>query len=105
MQLTVSRTRFVFAWVLLLTTCFAHVARAAGEEENTGDQVAARKEDKAQQAAAEGKAPEDITTKRISMETAAYTDSDHVTVFTPSIAASLDSISRRRPSTWARIRA
>ncbi|MEO7109836.1 MAG: DUF3570 domain-containing protein, partial [Polyangiaceae bacterium] len=68
-----------------------HAAHAS-DQEGAGDQVAARKEDKAQQAAAEGKSPEDITTKKVSMEVAGYTDSDHVAVFTPSIAASLENV-------------
>ena len=93
MQLIAPRARLVGASALLMmmmTT--ASRAAFAADEENAGDRVAARKEDKAQQAAAEGKAPEDITTKKISMETAAYTDSDHVTVLTPSIAASLENV-------------
>lgn len=93
MQLNFSRARFVVACVFV-GTIFGTMpaARAAGEEENTGDAVAARKEDKAQQAAAEGKAPEDITTKKVSMEVAGYTDSDHISVFTPSVAASLENV-------------
>jgi Protein of unknown function (DUF3570) len=92
MQLTRSRARILGACVLFFGSVgLAPVAQAA-DQEGAGDQVAARKEDKAQQAAAEGKSPEDITTKKVSMEVAGYTDSDHVSVFTPSIAASLENV-------------
>jgi hypothetical protein len=42
---------------------------------------------------AENKLP-DSSTKRISFETAGYTDTDHITVFTPSIAASIENVTQ-----------
>jgi len=36
----------------------------------------------------------DPSTKRVSLETAFYTDSDHVTVFSPSVAASLENVTQ-----------
>jgi hypothetical protein len=90
MQLIATRAR-IFACAFLMATLLGRDASAA-DDDQAGDQVAARKEDKAQQAAAEGKAPEDITTKRVSTEVAAYTDSDHIQVFTPSVSASLENV-------------
>ncbi len=40
------------------------------------------------------KKPEDTSTKRASMEIAAYSDSDHVAVFTPSISASIENVTQ-----------
>jgi hypothetical protein len=42
---------------------------------------------------AENKLP-DSSTKRISLETASYTDTDHITVLTPSIAASIENVTQ-----------
>jgi hypothetical protein len=42
----------------------------------------------------ERKAPKDTSTKRASTEMAAYSDSDHVTVFTPSVGVSIDNVTQ-----------
>ncbi len=38
--------------------------------------------------------PEDTSTKRVALEMSAYTDSDNVTVFTPSVNASIDNVTQ-----------
>src|SRR4051812_4359706 len=40
----------------------------------------------------ERKLPTDATTKRASLEMAAYSDSDHVGVFTPSVGMTIDNV-------------
>ncbi|MEO8874316.1 MAG: DUF3570 domain-containing protein [Polyangiaceae bacterium] len=94
MQLTGFRTRNFFACIfsITVTTLTFSPFALAGDEENAGDRAAVQKEDRATRAAAEGKSLEDVTTKKVSSEVAAYTDSDHVTVFTPSVAASLENV-------------
>jgi hypothetical protein len=57
MQLTRSRARVACVCVLFFGNVFLAPVAHAADQEGAGDQVAARKEDKAQQAAAEGKAP------------------------------------------------
>ncbi|MEO8798635.1 MAG: DUF3570 domain-containing protein [Polyangiaceae bacterium] len=84
-----SRLRFAgVAFVFLASSRFA----SAADEPTQGDGTAARKEDAATRAAETGKAPEDVTTKRISTEVAGYTDTDHISVLTPSVAASIENV-------------
>ncbi|HEX7664218.1 MAG TPA: hypothetical protein VF407_06910, partial [Polyangiaceae bacterium] len=87
MQLTriLSRALFAFAFV------FPSIA-SAQQPESAGDHAAERKEDVAAREAETGKAPEDVTTKKIAVDVGAYTDTDSVSVLTPSIAASIDNV-------------
>lgn len=90
MQLTRAR---LFFFLVTVAVAFVPVRPArAADEVNEGDHAAERKEDKATRDAEVGPAPEDVTTKRVSMEVAGYTDTDHVTVFTPSISGSVDNV-------------
>jgi len=91
MQLTGLRARLGGVCIALFALTVTRIA-AAGDEENQGDRAAVLKEDRATRAAAEGKALEDVTTKRVSSEVAGYTDTDHVSVITPSISASLENV-------------
>ena len=65
------------------------------DDDNPAEQSVARK-DRGEQLAAERTAStkklEDTSTKRASIEIATYADDDHVTVFTPSIAASIENV-------------
>jgi len=67
----------------------------ASDDTDPAEQSVARK-DRGEQLAAERVAQtaklDDNSTKRASFEVATYADSDHVTVFTPSIAASIENV-------------
>ncbi|HEY1959154.1 MAG TPA: DUF3570 domain-containing protein [Polyangiaceae bacterium] len=81
-------------WALVATTFVAQAALA--EDENPADQSVARK-DRGEQLGAERTAHtetrlDDSSEKRASLETAVYADSDNVTVFTPSLAASITNV-------------
>ncbi|MGH7284570.1 MAG: DUF3570 domain-containing protein [Polyangiaceae bacterium] len=79
---------FIVAFVAIAWPRFA----SAQDGDSSGDQTAARKEDKAQKEAEVGKAPEDATTKHVSLDVAGYTDSDHISVFTPSVSGSIENV-------------
>jgi hypothetical protein len=86
------RARGPFALATL--TLIASGARA-DDADNPADQSVSRK-DHGEQVASEHTAStkklEDTSTKRASLEIATYADDDHVTVFTPSIAASIENV-------------
>ena len=66
------------------------VTPAAGEDDPAAPHAAPATGDHA-------KAPsklQDESTKRLTLEMAAYTDSDHITVYSPSIAASVDNVTQ-----------
>ncbi len=79
------------AWAMVLG---ASSAWAAGDTD-PAEQSVARK-DRGEQLSAESAAQttklDDNSTKRASFEIATYADDDHVTVFTPSLAASIDNV-------------
>ena len=79
-------------FVVALAAIASPRAARAQDGDSSGDQTVARKEDKAQKEAEVGKAPEDATTKHVSLDVAGYTDSDHVSVFTPSVTGSIDNV-------------
>ncbi len=90
MQLTRARAFLVFL-VAFVAVAWPEVAHAQ-ENGSSGDKTAERKEDKAQKEAEVGKAPEDATTKHVSLDVAGYTDSDHVSVFTPSVSGGIENV-------------
>jgi hypothetical protein len=97
MQLT-RRTRVLRAWpvfvvAIAFATAQAHPARGASDPD-APDRPSTDSADTAKKSAnATGPTLEDPTTKRASMEFASYTDSDHITVVTPSIAMSVENAS------------
>jgi len=80
----------------LLAILMVASSAIADDDDNPADQSVARK-DRGEQLAAERTASTktqlvDTSTKRASLEIATYADDDHVTVFTPSIAGSIENV-------------
>ena len=72
-----------------VSTTHLHTADApAGAPVGSGDGVAPRPAQPAQA----GRDPEDTSKKSATLETAAYTDTDHVTVFTPAISGTIENV-------------
>ncbi len=84
------RSRIILTFALVLAS-----STAIADDENPAEQSVSRK-DHGEQLAAERTAStrklEDTSTKHASLEIATYADGDHVTVFTPSIAASIENV-------------
>jgi hypothetical protein len=81
--------------LIWLLAALAVARGAAAEDDNPAQQSVSRK-DHGEQLGAERSAQtsnlDDTSEKRASLEVATYADSDHVTVFTPSIAASITNV-------------
>ena len=81
--------------VAALLVATAEVQPARGSDSSDTDQTStARDENSANRKKAEDRSPlEDTSTKHASVELAGYSDSDHVSVVTPSISAGIDNVS------------
>jgi hypothetical protein len=76
--------------VVVVLFALALSGRAAADDTPAGAPSAA-----AAEAPPKSKAPlADPTTKRVTLESAFYTDSDHVTVFSPSVAAAIENVTQ-----------
>jgi hypothetical protein len=87
--------RALLSAILLLAALFA-TRSAWADKDNQGDPPAVTPKDVPTPPIAKeaSSRPEDTSTKRVGLEMSAYTDSDHVTVFTPSMNASIENITQ-----------
>ncbi len=97
MQLTgpssrTSRVLLLFGFVASLAMARVRSARAASDAE-APDRASTDSADTRKSDSTKDNGPEDPTTKRAEIEFAAYNDSDHVTVVTPSIAMGIENTS------------
>lgn len=90
MQLRLAGTRRVFAGLAFLVVCGPIVAHA--DKETPSENPAETKDVPTPPIAKEPPKPEDTSTKRVALEMSAYTDSDNVTVFTPSMNATIENV-------------
>jgi hypothetical protein len=95
MQLTLdgltATARRTFATLAFLVVCVPMVARA--DKEAPSENPAETKDVPTPPIAKEPTTkPEDTSTKRVALEMSAYTDSDNVTVFTPSMNATIENV-------------
>jgi hypothetical protein len=85
-----------FAAAAALLTVMAVTSPSRADKDNQGDAPAVTEKDVptppiAREAPTR---PEDTSTKRVSLEMSTYTDTDNVTVFTPSVNASVDNVTQ-----------
>jgi hypothetical protein len=99
MQLTRDGARIAMRWVLtaLVFVMACAAARSArADKDNQGDPPAVTTKEVATPPIAKEAStkPEDTSTKHVAFEMSAYTDTDNVTVFTPSVSATIENVTQ-----------
>lgn len=99
MQLTRGRHRVLHTWLLVAAfgvTISVSPRPARADKDNVPDAPAVtEKEVPTPPIAKEAKGrPEDTSSKRVALEMSSYTDTDHVTVFTPSMNATIENVTQ-----------
>ena len=99
MQLSYRQARLPLRWLLALVAVVASVAMptlARADKDNNEDKPAVTDKDVPAPPISKepSSRPEDTSSKRIALEMSTYEDSDHVTVFTPSMNATIDNVTQ-----------